>query len=188
MKKNIETSGGLKNMKEKRYTVWQNIDNSIVDWKYDYQEAHELSDEEMKEVSENEIYNWMYEMLYEYLDDERANLNIIVPNGILVIANLGLWDGRRHGYKEIVSGKISDCLYDNDCDYCDWYCDRYDLRFTGYHHDGTNHYIYRTWADNISEEQKGNYLEKLYKGIDTHADMLKYTRSIRPYIAKVYGW
>ena len=144
-------------MKEKRYTVWQNIEESVVDWRYDYQEAHELSDEEMKDVSEDVIYNWMYEMLYEYLDDERANLNI----------------------------KLDDEI---DCDYCDWYCDRYDFRFDGFHHDGRNHYLYRTWAKGLTFTQKENFLEKLYSGKATHKDVLRYTRSIRPYIAKVYGW
>ena len=175
-------------MSKKHYSIWQNIDTDIDDWKDDYQEVYELSDEEMEDVSETEIYNWMYEMEYISLEDERANLNVIVPNGILVIADLGLWFGRRCGYKEIASGRISDCLYDKDCDYCDWYCDAYDFRFTGHHHDGTNTYLYRTWADNTSEQQRENFLEKLYNGKATHADVLKYTRSIRPYIAEVFGW
>ena len=175
-------------MKEKRYTIWQNIDDSIVDWKYDYQEAHELSDKDMEEVSDDEIYNWMYEMLYEYLDDERANLNIKLDDEIIVIGDLGLWNGRVTGYKTIPSCNIKDCLYDSDCDYCDWYCDRYDFRFDGFHHDGRNHYLYRTWAKGLTFTQKENFLEKLYSGKATHKDVLRYTRSIRPYIAKVYGW
>ena len=177
-------------MKEKRYTVWQNIEMDVDDWKDGYKEFMEINEIPFDEdnIKDEDVYEYMEETNEYYLDDERANLNIIVPNGILVIADLGLWDGRRCGYKEITSGNISDCLYDKDCDYCDWYCDRYDFRFTGYHHDGSNHYVYRTWADNTTEQQRENFLEKLYYGKATHSDMLKYTRSIRPYIAWVYGW
>ena len=171
-----------------KYIVWQNRDINEEDWRDDYRYCHDLSDEEMESVDNYDVYEWACRCNDDYLDDERTNLSVYIPNGILVIADLGLWDGRRHGYKEIISGNIADCLYDSDCVYCEWYCDKYDFRFTGSHHDGTNHYIYRTWADGLSEAQKDTYLEKLYNGKDTHEDMLKYTRSIRPYIADVYGW
>ena len=37
----------------------------------------------------------------EYLEDEKANLNIEVGDEIIIIANLGLWDGKRMAYKEL---------------------------------------------------------------------------------------
>ena len=175
-------------MKELKYTIWQNMEINEEDWRCDYQECHDLSDEEMAGVTDYEIYEWACDCNNDYLDDERCNLNVDVGDAIIVIGDLGLWDGRRSGYKIIPSGKISDCLYDRDCDYADWYCDRYDMRFTGVHHDGRNHYLYRTWAKNLSENQKEKFLEKLYYGTADHKDVLKYTRSIRPYVAKVYGW
>ena len=48
----------------------------------------------------------MYEINNRYLDDERVNLNIQLDQPILVIADLGLWNGRRTGYQEISSGNI----------------------------------------------------------------------------------
>lgn len=172
----------------KKFTIWQNYDTDYEGMREDYQDIYELTDEEMEEISDSDISAWVSVSNDMCLDDERANLNITIPNGILVIADLGFWYGRRCGYKEIATGNIADCLYDNDCVYCDWYCDMYDMRFKGSHHDGTHYYIYRTWADGISEQQRENYLDKLYRGEATHKDMLKYTRSIRPYIADVYGW
>ena len=172
----------------KKFTIWQNIDIDENDWRYDYQECHNLSDEEMANVSDYDLYAWALDGNSVYLDDERANLNVNVGDDIIVIADLGLWDGRHTGYKTIPSGKISDCLYDNDCAYAEWYCDRYDMRFTGHHHDGTNHYLYRTWAKNLSENQKENFLEKLYCGRATRKDITRYTRSVRPWVSKVYGW
>ena len=52
----------------------------------------------------------MCETNADYLSDERVNLNIQLSQPILVIADLGLWNGRRMGYKEIPSGNIRDCL------------------------------------------------------------------------------
>ena len=172
----------------KKFTIWQNIDIDENDWREDYQECHELSDEEMAEVADSVIYEWAYYCNNDYLDDERDNLNVNVGDAIIVIANLGLWDGTHTGYKIIPTGNISECLYDGDCAYGEWYCDRYDMRFTGQHHDGTNRYLYRTWAKNLSENQKENFLEKLYYGKATRKDIKRYTRSIRPWVSAVYGW
>ena len=50
----------------------------------------------------------MYERNGEYLDDERMNLDIQLDKPILVIVDLGLWNGRYSGYKEIKSGNIKE--------------------------------------------------------------------------------
>ena len=107
---------------------------------------------------------------------------------ILVIANLGLWYGRRSGYKEILSGNIRDCLY-SDCDYNTWFVDRQgDLRCDAYHHDGTNHYLYRAWKEGTTEEQMDRLKNKLYEGTATRADITRVTRRLGDEIGKVYGW
>lgn len=74
----------------------------------------------------------------ENLYDERVNLNIQLSQPIIVIGDLGRWNGRVSGYKMIDSGNIKDCLY-SDTDYTEWYVDKYgDLRADAVHHDGTN--------------------------------------------------
>lgn len=101
--------------------------------------------------------------------------------------DLGLWHGRRMGYKEIESGNIKDCLY-SDTDYVTWYVDRLgDLRCDAAHHDGTNHYLYRTYKPGVSEEQIDNLKEKLYYGTATRTDISRLTRRLGDDIAKVYG-
>ena len=125
--------------------------------------------------------------LTEYLEDERANLDIKLDGMIVVIADLGLWNCRRFGYKIISSGNIKDCLYD-DCDYITWYCDDYNFRAVATHHDGINRYLYRVFRDNVSGIQIGNFLHKLVRGEVNDRMIRRYTKSIRPEIAKVYGW
>lgn len=167
-------------MNDGRHVIWSN-DLDYDDWKDDLEEQY-------PELSENERVTLMYEINGDYLDDERMNLDVQLSQPILVIADLGLWHGRRMGYKEIASGRISDCLY-SDTDYSTWYVDRLgDLRCDAIHHDGTNHYLYRTYKPGVRQSQIEKLKEKLYFGTATRADITRITRRLGDDIAKVYGF
>ena len=168
-------------LKETDHMIWSNYDLNYDDWKDDLESEH-------PDLTENERISLMYEINGEYLEDERCNLNIQLSRPILVIADIGRWDGRVMGYKEIRSGNIKDCLYD-DNDYSTWFVDKNgDLRCDSIHHDGTNHYLYRTYKDGVSEEQIENLKWKLYHGKATRNDITRITRRLGDEIGKVYGW
>ena len=147
----------------------------------------EFLNDKYGDYSDDEKYKIMIDINNNYLDDERINLNIQLDNDIIVIADLGLWNGRKTGYKLIKSGNIKDCLYDN-CDFVTWYCDRYNFRCDAIHHDGTNHYLYRVFRPWVTDEQKDNFLFNVYNGRLNERMIRRYTMSLRPYIANVYGW
>lgn len=90
-------------MTEQRHLIWSNYDLDYEDWRDDLEEDH-------PELTEDERMALMYEINNRYLDDERVNLNIQLDQPILVIADLGLWNGRRTGYQEISSGNIRDAF------------------------------------------------------------------------------
>lgn len=90
-------------MTEQRHLIWSNYDLDYEDWRDDLEEDH-------PELTEDERMALMYEINNRYLDDERVNLNIQLDQPILVIADLGLWNGRRTGYQEISSGNIRDTV------------------------------------------------------------------------------
>lgn len=164
------------------HIIWSNFDVNVDDY------ADFLQEEYPEVTDTNEQYELCCEMNYAYLDDEKVNLDMVLPHSIICIADLGLWYGRRMGYKMIESGNIADCLYDSDCDFCTWYVDRYnDLRFSGVHHDGRNHYLYRELRD-LSDKQMENFLEKLHTGKLTRRDIRRYTTNIGSHIQRVYGW
>lgn len=168
-------------MKEDRHVIWSNYDLDYEDWR-DGLEA------EYPELTEDQRIALMYEINGDYLDDERTNLNIQLSQPILVIGDLGLWYGRRSGYKEIESGNIRDCLY-ADTDYSTWYVDKLgDLRCDAIHHDGTDHYLYRAYKDGVRESQIDLLKDKLYRGIATRADVTRITRRLGDDIARVYGF
>ena len=79
-----------------RHTIWSNRNINPDDWKSDYLDSMEINEENM---DENKLMDWIYDMLSFYLDDECTNLNTQTDGRILVIADLGLWHGRKQGYK-----------------------------------------------------------------------------------------
>lgn len=164
-----------------KYTIWSNIDLNLDDWQ-------EFFNDEYPEMSDDERYCLMEEMNDEHLADERSNLNITMDMPIIAIGDIGRWNGRRMGYKDIESGKIRDCLY-TDCDYATWYIDeRGDLCCTAHHHDGTNFYTYRVFKRGVSETQMENLKYKLYMGTATRKDITRVTERLGDAIANVYGW
>lgn len=172
---------GLSSKTIDRHVVWGDIDLDIEDWRDDLEA-------EYPGISEDDLYQKMHEINQEYLDDERVNLNIQLSQPIIVIGDLGRWNGRVQGYKMIDSGNIKDCLY-SDTDYTEWYVDKYgDLRADAAHHDGTNHYLYRVFKDGVTEAQIENLQEKIYCGRATRADITRVTRRLGDEIAKVYGF
>ena len=153
-----------------RHIIWSNQNLDVDDWREDYKEfieANELDDDPT---------------------DERVNLNVQLSQPIIVIGDIGRWNGRVMGYKDIPSGNIRDCLY-ADTDYTEWYVDKYgDLRADATHHDGTNHYLYRVFKDGVSETQMENLRDKIYHGKATRADITRLTRRLGDEIAAVYGF
>lgn len=168
-------------MKSQHNVIWSNANLDLADWQEDLTA-------EYPDADENELCELMYETNASYLDDERVNLNIRYNQPIIVIADLGRWNGRFSGYKLINSGNIADCLY-SDTDYTEWYVDELgDMRADAIHHDGTNHYLYRVFKDSATEAQKDALMDKIYNGTATRADITRVTRRIGDEIANVYGW
>ena len=143
-------------MTEQKHLIWSNYALNFEDWRDDLEADY-------PDLSEEKRIALMYEINSDYLDDERANLNIQLDQPILIIGDLGLWTGRHIGYKEIESGNIRDCLYsDRDIEYSTWFVDKLgDLRCEAIHHDGTNHLLYRTYKPGVRESQIDLLKEKM---------------------------
>lgn len=123
-------------------------------------------------------------LLNMYLDDERENLNVSVDGRIIVIADLGLWYGRRQGFK-LLGNRISDILSD-DSDYIEWYVDGHNIKAIASHHDGTNYYEYRVVREDRNIE---NLLVAIQMGEKiTRKKLNYYTKSLYKDVAKIYGW
>ena len=162
------------------YVLWSNLN-------LDYQEGIKFARENYPDEPEDRLLQRYIEENDEMLEAERIHLDIQFDQPIIIIGDLGLWNGRAHGYKDIPSGNIKDCLY-SDTDMTEWFIDEHgDLRAEAAHHDGTNYYLYRVFKDNVTEEQIEDFKDKIYHGTLTDEDIRKYTHRLGPEIAGVYG-
>ena len=171
-----------------RHIIWSNMNLEADDWRDSYKEYLEINGLDDDPNDENKLYEYMVEANDDYLSDERRNLDIQFSQPIIVIGDLGRWNGRVTGYKMIDSGNITDCLY-SDTDYTEWYVDKHgDLRANAVHHDGTNHYLYRVFKDGVTDTQIENLQDKIYNGKATRADITRVTKRLGDDIAGVYGF
>lgn len=180
---------GMNNAKQVHTDNYIDVNHRVIWTNNDYDEWErcmlaDYPDEKSREAEGIEIsYERYCEDCDTFLSDERSNLDIPVDGVIVCFANLGLWDGRQNG-GGIVGCNVNNILH-SECDYLDWYCNRYDVRCDAIHHDGTNHYLYRVAKDS---EQAHRLIQKIaYEGM-TEEQFRKATKSLRPYVARVYGW
>ena len=73
-----------------KHIIWSNYNLDYEDWRVDLEA-------EYPDMSEDERIALMYEINSNYLDDERTNLSIQLPQPILMSADIGRWDGRYSG-------------------------------------------------------------------------------------------
>ena len=166
---------------EAKHMIWSDIALDYEDWRGDLEAEH-------PDMSEYERMALMHEINAGYLDDERMNLNIQMPREIIIIGDLGLWNGRFSGYKVVESGNVKDCLF-SDCDYNEWYVDaKGDMRCTAIHHDGTNHYLYRAVRETVTDDQLDRLKTLIYHGKATRWDIERITERLGDKIGEVYGW
>ena len=124
----------------------------------------------------------------DYFNDELINLKVPTEEQIIAIADMGLWNGRKQGYR-VCNRLLSECLTVGNKDYNHLYYDGFNVRKTTKHPDGTNYILFREFKSGLSDASKENFINKIYSGepID-NATLNRYTRSLRRYVKKVYGW
>lgn len=168
----------------KKRIIWSNMNINPDDWKEIYKEIAEENGWDEDTDDENNLWNYIYEELDHYIDDERMNLDVTTDGRILVVADLGLWYGRRQGYR-ILDRNVKNIL-SADVDYVEWYSDGYNIKATAAHHDGTNYYEYRVIREDRNIQ---NLLDAIDNGEEiTRKKLNYYTRSLEPYVRRVYGW
>jgi len=156
-----------------RRIIWTNTDYD--DWKKSL-----IADGEEEESLTYERY---CDDCNFYFDEELTNLDIEVDGYIIAFARIGTWQGVKQG-GGLVGTNVKDILSSN-CDYCTWYCDRFNVRFEGSHHDGNNSYLYRVAN---SKEKAKRLVDKIAYHDMSEEEFRKVTKSLRPYVANVYGW
>jgi len=167
----------------KKRIIWTNevdtSDEAITEFRNSLENGADYTD--------NTIIEMMYDDNQIWLEDEQANLDITTSRKILCIGDLGLWWGRRPGYRILNTQNVKSIFSVTCGDYVEFYADSYNVHCSDAHHDGTNYYMFRELRCN--EDQCQPLLDAICSGkIISSALLNRYTRSILPYVADVYGW
>ena len=172
----------------KHTTIWKSYGMySLEEILYQGEVCKEFLSEVSPEIEQTEenITDEIYFRIDQSFDDETFNLNRELDGRILCIADMGLWNGRRAGYK-ILGNNLNEILTAGiGCDEKEVYCDSYNVYAHGYHHDGSNSVEFREIREDRNIE---NLLNKLYNNEEvTRKEINYYTKSLRSYIKKIYG-
>lgn len=173
----------------KHTTIWKSYGMYDLKELEEYEEQAKLNllnnDFTEEQITEEQITKKLYKDIDICFEDVQSNLFRILNGRILCIAGMGLWNGRRTGYK-ILGNNLNEVLTSSiGCDEKEVYCDTYNVYAQGYHHDGRNYVEFREIREDRNIE---NLLDKIYSGKEvTRRDINYYTRSLRPYVKEVYG-
>lgn len=180
------------NMEEARENILENVffdcneDGSITVTDNYGKEVTVTREEYSKTITEEKLYDECNFNNQIWFEDTQSELKCCDRGELIAIANIGRWNGLYSGYKVIKS--LPDVLY-SDCDYEELYVDSNgDLHKSESHHDGSNSILYRYWKEGLSDNQKENFLDKIYNGSCSQKDITRYTRKAGTEIAELFGW
>ena len=172
----------------KHTTIWKSYGMySLKEMEQEEKACKEFLSEVYPEIEQTEenVIQKIYQDIDVSFDDSEIELNKQLDGRILAIASMGLWNGRKSGYK-ILGNNLNEVLTSSiGCDEKEVYCDAYNVYARGYHHDGRNNVEFREIREDRNIE---NLLDKIYSGKEvTRREINYYTRSLRPYVKQVYG-
>ena len=166
--------------------IFDDVNNHLAKWWDDYVNDRLSWDDEFdpKEWSEEQKSVAYYDNLNMWLDDEKMNLDKELDGVIIASADLGFWNGRRYGAKKFGTN-LKNILDYCGCDYAKFYCDSHNVKGELIHHDGT-HYLEYSLAPNNEVAEK--ILNLAAEGALTEEYVRRHTKSLRKYVADIFGW
>lgn len=128
--------------------------------------------------------DWMEEV-DSYIENERQNLSGDIPGQgcIIAVVDAGRWNGRY--ISACLCGYSAASIFNLAEDFNDYYCDGLNVCARLAHHDGTHYVTYRV-APNIDAARR--IVDGLQSGRISKRTAMRYTKSLAPHVAKIYGW
>ena len=166
------------------HIIFDNHDN-IDTMENTKQQISEQRDIPIEDVTDNMVYDEWAEQETMWFNDELENLDQELDGRIIAIANLGLWDGRKSGYK-IGGTNLNEVMSIGNHDYVKVYSDGFNIRKQSSHHDGTNTMLFRMIRENRNIDR---FTDMIYSGKPISNSVLNYyTKSIEKNVRSIFGW
>ncbi len=148
-------------------------------YSYDDAKKYLIEDNGIENPTDEDIYEEINNCQSIWINDEQAEFKAISPNvnnKIIVLADVGRWNGRKEAIKFFNSLEDILCFMSH---YDDWklYIDRYQLKGVGHHHDGTDYLTFKEIKSKYNDEMLENFFyEGMFEKIKDN-----YTSSLRKY-------
>lgn len=172
-------------------TIWNSDSFYLQDeatqkqYKQDIMEQYDI---EAEDLTEEKLAQYWYDDNDYNLDCERANLNINIDGCIIALAHrsshYGAICGNGREATKIVGYNIADIL-ETSADDADFWAEDYNIESRLSDHDGSWYVTYRVCK---SMEEAERLQDLAYTGKIDNATIMERTKSLYPYIAKIYGW
>lgn len=161
----------------KKHIIWSSR------WFYD-KENRKAFEENFKKLYPNEEYTdeIYFKDVSNSLDTEKKTLEGVKVEGVIIVLDdIGLWYGRRQ------SATILDTIpeiFSTDKEDKEWFIDGWNVRSVQGRDNGINRLLYRVAKDRKTAERLA---WKVSKGIYNENQLMRYTKSLKPYFTKNYG-
>ena len=162
-----------------------NSDSTEFDFDETKKEISEINEMPVEDISDEAVWDYIGNSIDNWYEDERANLNKELDNFVICIADLGLWNGRKSGYR-LLNRNLNSILNHNGDSY-EVYVEDGEVRADDSHHDGVNHYVWRVLKKGLSNAKVNDLLESIVEG-DAEEKIKKCTKSLVPYVQGIYGF
>ena len=174
-------------------TIWSSDSYYVQDsdvqeqYKQDIMADYDYDEEDLTEDRLAQLWYDDNEINYEA---EQANLNEEIDGYIIALghrwSHYGAICGSGREGTKLVGWNIADILKTNgDTDDANWWGEDYNINGKLYDHDGHWSIVYRVCKNSDEAER---LQELAYEGKLNNADIMARTKSLYPYIAKIYGW
>ena len=142
---------------------------------------------DIKNPTDDEVYNYINENIWDDLECEKSILDINIKREIVGLATFKSWNGYRRGAKRF-SKNLSDILYiPKDCCIDGFSVSmETDVESMAYHHDGYYSVMYRAVKPGISDNTLHAAIMKWIENGDA-ARFMEITDSLVPCVCKIYG-
>lgn len=176
---------------QRKFTIWTNEDAGDDADVLSYIEGNE---EDSLGLTLDELRQRCLEDNDQNMEDEESNLTYAYRKKygedilhLLVIADIGWWNGRRKAYKAYRAKTIKQIFHIYCGDDIRIYGDGKDLRAIDGHHDATNYYLLRRILPEYIDEIE-DLLPNLGDTEKLETFLSAYTESLWPVAAECYGW
>lgn len=173
-------------------TIWSSEsfytqdDDVKEQYKRDIMEQYDIDDEE--DLTEEKLAQYWYEDNDFNYDCEHDYLSKDIDGCIIALArrssHYGAICGNGREATKVVGYNIAGIL-ETAADDADWWAEDYNIEGRLSDHDGSWYITYRVCKD-YSEAER--LQDMAYEGKLDNADIMARTKSLYPYIAKIYGW